>query len=206
MKRLLEGDGSEVERGLLDALRLERPSPELEERMRAAIGLAAMPAPAPEPSTPTTAAVPAVKTAGWGAIAAGAAVIAGLAGGVLFLLQGGTEAEGSRLQAPPPALRATPAKTPEVSTPKPEATPAIPAEELEPVPAPAKLRPQQAPVAPPSASLREEIRLIDSARMAVKKHDRARALGILDQYTRRFPDGAFTEEARVLRAEAVKHR
>ena len=59
-------------------------------------------------------------------------------------------------------------------------------------------------VAPTSASLREEIRLIDSARIAVKKNESARALSILDQYARRFPAGTFREEARVLRAEARK--
>jgi hypothetical protein len=64
--------------------------------------------------------------------------------------------------------------------------------------------PQKATSGPTSASLREEIRLIDSARVAVKKNESARAIGILDQYARRFPGGTFQEEARVLRAEALK--
>jgi hypothetical protein len=65
-------------------------------------------------------------------------------------------------------------------------------------------------VSPPStanaASLREEIRLIDSARIAVKKNESARAVSILDQYARRFPNGTFREEARVLRTEALRKR
>ena len=47
MKRLVESDASDFERGLLDALKFERPSAELEQRMRAAIGLGPVPAPAP---------------------------------------------------------------------------------------------------------------------------------------------------------------
>jgi hypothetical protein len=57
---------------------------------------------------------------------------------------------------------------------------------------------------PASQSLREEIRLIDSARVAVKKNEGARAVGILEQYARRFPHGTFREEAKLLRAEALK--
>jgi cell division septation protein DedD len=206
MKRLLEGDGSEVERGLLDALRVERPSPELEQRMRAAIGLAPISTigtVAPEPSAPTAAAVPATKTVGWGAIAAGSAAVAALVGGVLFLSDAGSPSD-----APAPQAHPVPVTAARPVDPEPSPTPAVPAESLaaEPVlePAPAKPRPQH--VAPTSASLREEIRLIDSARVAVKKNEGTRALGILDQYARRFPSGTFREEARVLRAEALKSR
>jgi hypothetical protein len=40
----------------------------------------------------------------------------------------------------------------------------------------------------------------------VKKNESARAVALLDQYARRFPDGAFKTEARVLRTEAQKNR
>jgi hypothetical protein len=201
MKRLLEGDGSELERGLLDALRLERPSPELEQRMRAAIGLGPIGATAvPETSTPTAAALPAGKTVGWGAIVGGAVAAAVVAGSVLLLTQ-----SGSSGGAPPPAVAPAPAK---VAPPaEPRVSPSTPADlhvdELPQEQAVPKVR-SQINVAPASASLKEEIRLIDSARVAVKKNESARALGILDQYARRFPDGSFKEEARVLRAEARK--
>jgi hypothetical protein len=42
--------------------------------------------------------------------------------------------------------------------------------------------------------------------VAVKNNDGPRALGILEQYARRFPEGSFKQEARVLRAEALKTR
>ena len=76
MKRLLEGEATEVEHDLLDALRLERPSAELEARMRAAIGLAPIAA-VPEPVPSAAPAAPAGKALGtWGVIAAGSVVAA----------------------------------------------------------------------------------------------------------------------------------
>ncbi|HVR19885.1 MAG TPA: hypothetical protein VMS65_09315 [Polyangiaceae bacterium] len=208
MKRLLEGDGSGVERGLLDALRFERPSPELEQRMRAAIGLAPISmvgTVAPEPSAPTAAAVPATKTVGWGSIAAaGSVAVAALVGGVLYLTHAGANDGPVPLPPPAPLTVAPPSEPKAPLSPAPAAD--LQTEDLPVEQAPAKARPQPAHVAPTSASLREEIRLIDSARFAVKKQDSARALGILDQYARRFPNGAFAQEARVLRAEAQKSR
>ena len=212
MKRLVESDASEFERGLLDALKFERPSPELEQRMRDAIGLG--PVPAPAPAIPLPSAAPAAKTLGiWGVIAAGSVVAALVVGGGSMM---------SSDEAPVEAPGEVPAKVVAPSEPDGQIrtnqfdqdgpTP-TPLSELAPevAPAPAAERPnttsrspQKATSGQTSASLREEIRLIDSARLAVKKNESARAIGILDQYSRRFPGGAFQEEARVLRAEALK--
>ena len=197
MRRLLDGDGSELEQNLLGALKLERPSPELEQRMRSALGLgpALVTAPPPPPVTPV------VKSVGaWSAAAAGSVVAAVIVGGVL-LGRGGTSV------APPSAA---PANVVVPSEPAP--TPAVAPEAKAPEALPAK--PRSHPVAPSapngkvatSASLREEIRLIDSARVLVKNNEGSRALAILDQYARRFPNGTFQEEARLLRAEAQKQR
>ena len=94
---------------------------------------------------------------------------------------------------------------PEGPTPTPlsELAPEAPAQPVE-RPNTTARAPQKPAAGSTNASLREEIRLIDSARVAVKKNEGARAIGILDQYARRFPGGAFQEEARVLRAEALK--
>jgi hypothetical protein len=203
MRRLLEGDGSEVERGLLDALRLERPSADLEARMRAAIGLA--PVAAPEPAPPASATAPAAKGLGtWGAIGIGSVVAALLVGGGTML--GSSEPSVDAPAPNPPAAVAPPAE--------PAPTPAVAPEPRAPEPAAEQTnvepRPQRTHTSPPAAanaaSLREEIRLIDSARIAVKKEQGAAAVSILDQYARRFPNGTFREEARVLRAEALKKR
>jgi len=200
MNRLLEGDGTEVEQDLLDALRLERPSPELEQRMRAAIGL--LPIAASVAPPPVTPAAPAAKTLGtWGALAAGSVVVAAFVGGGAWL--GSDEAS---VEAPPepPARIVTPSEPAE-----PAPTPAVAPETKAPDQAvgPTPMKPRAQPShAVSSASLREEIRLIDSARVAVKAKEGARAVQILDGYARRFPSGTFKEEARLLRAEALKQR
>jgi hypothetical protein len=204
MKRLLEGEGSELERGLLDSLRQERPSPELEQRMRAALGLGPALVAAPEPSAPMAAAAPVGKSVGWSSIAAGSVAVALVVAGGLWLSRGSAPAELPATRPAPAPVRAAPPSEPQTTAPAPIDEAALRAEETSVEHAPAKSRPQHA--APSSASLREEIRLIDSARVAVKKNESARALGILDQYARRFPDGTFTEEARVLRSEAQKSR
>lgn len=207
MKRLLEGEGSEFEQNLLGALRLERPSPELEQRMRAAIGLGAIPPSAPTAAPPPVAA-PAAKTFGtWGALAAGSIVAAVIVSGGALL---GREEAPPVDEAPPPsAVEHAPPSQP--SGPEPISASDLPTESEAPAvidPSTSKGRPRgnANSAAPSSASLREEIRLIDAARLAVKNDDAARAIGILDQYARRFPDGTFKQEARVLRSEALKKR
>jgi hypothetical protein len=172
--------------------------------MRAAIGLDPMPAsvvPQPVP----TAAAPAGKALGtWGAIGIGSVVAALLVGGGTMLASDEQSVELSAPKpptevAPPTQPAPTPAVTPEPRAPEPAA------EQTNTLP-----RAQRTHVSPPStanaASLREEIRLIDSARIAVKKNESARAVSILDQYARRFPNGTFREEARVLRTEALRKR
>src|SRR5262245_8073346 len=156
MKRLLEGDGTELEQDLLGALRHERPSPELEQRMRAAIGLAPFVASVPPPPV-----APAAKPfATWGAVAAGSVVAAALVTGGVLLSRGGSGVDSR--PAAPPANVAVPSEPPE-----PAPTPAVTPEPKAPEAAPVTPIPQH--VAPPggkasqSASLREEIRLIDSA-------------------------------------------
>ena len=51
--------------------------------------------------------------------------------------------------------------------------------------------------------LREEIRLLDLARNAVKSHQSEEALVSLNAYATRFSDGAFKQEASVLRMQAL---
>jgi hypothetical protein len=51
--------------------------------------------------------------------------------------------------------------------------------------------------------LSEEIRLVDSARSAVRNARAGEALSRLDQYGRRFPNGRFSLEASALRIEAL---
>lgn len=57
-----------------------------------------------------------------------------------------------------------------------------------------------------NADLREEIRLLDSARVAIKAHQADSALEVLDAYSARFGAGAFKQEASMLRIQAVMLR
>lgn len=54
--------------------------------------------------------------------------------------------------------------------------------------------------------LREEIRLLDLARNAIQAHQPEQALASLDTYTARFDSGAFKQEASVLRIQALAQR
>jgi TolA-binding protein len=67
-------------------------------------------------------------------------------------------------------------------------------------PAPARPR----PVASVAPDLREEIRLLDQARAAVRAGEGSQALSLLSKYARRYPRGQFRQEAQVLRVEALK--
>jgi TolA-binding protein len=57
-----------------------------------------------------------------------------------------------------------------------------------------------------AASLALELTLLDAARGALDGGDPARALALLDQYTREFPLGRLAPEARVMRIEATARR
>jgi outer membrane protein assembly factor BamD (BamD/ComL family) len=52
--------------------------------------------------------------------------------------------------------------------------------------------------------LREEIRLLDQARAAVRAGTFEQGLKLLERYDRRFPRGQFRQEAQVLRVEALE--
>jgi TolA-binding protein len=51
--------------------------------------------------------------------------------------------------------------------------------------------------------LREEIRLLDEARIALRSKDPGRALSTVNRYLAQFPRGSFRQEASVLRIEAL---
>lgn len=55
----------------------------------------------------------------------------------------------------------------------------------------------------PRASIRSQIKLIDRARAAVGASQSQRALALVREYSAQYPGGAFTEEASLLRIEAL---
>lgn len=177
-KRLLSGDATEFERNLLDAVLRERPSPELQEGMRRALGL----------SEATTAAFAAKSSLlSWGK----ASVLATLAAGGLAVGTLTLEHEETRppLVAPPKVeVSASLAVEP---PPVAEAVPEV------------EKRPARGASQSGASELREEIRMLDQARAAIRSGAPKRALGLLASYDERFPKGAFRQEASVLRVEAL---
>jgi len=196
VKRLLDEGGSVFERDLLGALREERPSPELLARMQHGLGIASGAAAAGAGATAATFA--------WAKLALAGLAAVGLAVGASVAL---------RQQAPPDALAVAPTLKPvpvrvEASKAVPGPVPvavsdlAVADEESaeKEVAAPVRAR----PAASVTVDLRDEIRLLDQARAAVRAGNGSEALALLGKYNRRYPRGQFRQEAQVLRVEALE--
>jgi hypothetical protein len=182
-RRLLEGDGTAFERELLGAIAAERPTRDLHRKMRLGIGLVGV------------GAIAKAASANWNQLALAGVVVVGL-------VTGGAVVARRQANAPTPvAAVAAPVAV------VPKATP------VEPIPAPApavgeaaepvRRTPSEIRTVAPVADIREEIRLLDQARSAVRSGASARALRLLAKYEQRFPRGQFRQEVQVLRMEAL---
>jgi TolA-binding protein len=184
MKRLLDDGGTEFESSLLSALRDEKPSPELVARMQQGLGL----------SSAATGTATAASSVGWLKVTLVGLAAVGLAGVAIIAFKSANEPV-----AVLPSVKPVPVKVeaPAAQEPKPVSVAELAVAEE---PAPSKPRPA-ASVAP---DLREEIRLLDQARSAVRAGDGGQALALLAKYARRYPRGQFRQEAQVLRVEALE--
>jgi TolA-binding protein len=184
-KRFLEGDGTAFERALLGAIAAERPSRDLHRKMRVGVGLVGV------------GAVAKLASANWNQIAMAGLVVAGLVTGGAIV----AKREAAKEPAVQPAVVAAPAHV----APKPAPMEPIPAALPEEAPkaAPAERVRHETRVAPVS-DIREEIRLLDQARAAVKSGAHGRALRTLAKYDQKFPRGQFRQEVQVLKMEALK--
>lgn len=182
-ERLLRGGGSDFERELLDSLRGEEPPRALTRRMRQGLVVAGF--------------LTSAKTGVASFIAVAGLVTMSAGGGWLVLRH---RAAPATAPATPAATTNTPARAP-----APPLAPGVPSAEpsrAEAAPLPrSSARPAPAPSA--SGDLREEIALLDRARSAVRAGDGSGALAVLSDYQRRFPRGTFSQEATVLRVEAL---
>lgn len=192
-KRLLSHGATDFERQLLRAVVSERPSALLRSRMQRGLGLVGPLAWASNVKAMFGTTASKVT----GGIAVGLVVAGGFA--AVQLMPDSTAAPTS---AAPVELSPLPA--PEASPPLP-----VPAEPAPPVAVEASAaRPAPALEATAPAAdgddgrLREEIALIDAARAALQRGDRARARASLSTYRERFPDGILSREANVLRRRA----
>ena len=173
---------------------------------------------------------PAARARAIAAIAAPAAIAAGAAtakaaagfGARLALLAkwagiavvGGAVVAGASYAVHAARTSPAPAPAPQVAVVAPPTAPTIvaPVAPASPRPqrvAPARPRPHAAvrPLAEPAApsSLAEETAMIDGARAALHGGDASGALGALDDYRARFPAGALTGSATIVRIEALVH-
>jgi hypothetical protein len=186
-KRMLAADATGLERLLLQAVAGERPSADQRLRMRAALGL---------PVFGLAAAGIKAAVAAWGPAALIAVVAAVAAGGASSREPERMADQASAGIAVVRPAEPVPAKAPVAALPDLEASEAAASEPAKAVALPK--RPSSV-----ASDLREEIRLLDQARAALRESAPARALERIGQYSRRFPHGQFRQEATVLRIEAL---
>jgi hypothetical protein len=187
LERLLNEGATDFERQLLSSVQAERPSPQLELRMRQALGLPGVATPPATSPTPSLA-----FKLGMGALAAGGLLALGL---FLHARPGVSDTQTSRPVARTPQLEAAPGasasplaeRVPRAvvnglpsSTPAPPTTPALAG-------------------ASDGATLREEIALLDVVRDAAASGDERGALEALERFDRRFPHAVLRHEADILR-------
>lgn len=187
LKPLLRDDASAFERQLLNAVRGERPSPQLQSRMRGTLGLTG-------PVAWLGAARAALSTVA-GKSAVGLAVVGLVAGTLLATgVVGGGGSEPAASSAPLAAELAPAPAAPERAAPETAAAEAPPST--------VTAEPAAGAEDPGDRQLREEISLLDGARTALQRGSRAAALRELDRYRERFPSGILSREAAQLRQQA----
>jgi hypothetical protein len=184
--RLLRADATRLERSLLEAVKSECPSPDQSLRMRMALGL---------PVTGLAATGIKAAAAAWGQ----ATLLAVVAAAVV----GTTSSSAPRLDGAGPSVVRPHGQAPVRAAEPAPVTSATDFGALEPAPDPPKPAAPASSRASAPSDVREEIRLLDQARDALKSEQPAQALERLAVYTARFPRGAFRQEAMVLRIEAL---
>jgi hypothetical protein len=189
-ERLLDAGASPFERYLLDAAANEKPPLELVSGMQAGLGLGVKTgAIASAVGGSGVASYVAVAVVGFGAVLAG-----------YMALQSPAKSQSMPASKPAPTVVAAPVAAPVEAAPAAEAPAAAKPEEAAPVPK------KVSTVSKSSAGdeLRQELKLLDEARAALKSGAPARARSLLEQHARRFSNGSFRQEADVLRVETLE--
>lgn len=195
MNRLVvDPRSSRLELEILASWRRESPDPAGKERMLAALGLG-LAAPIATTAAAGSLAPKAISTIGW--MVWGKWIAIGVAG---LAVAGGVAHSWS---APPSAIIANAPVTTTVAAPAAQPAPEAPIVDTATIVAPAPVR-ASAPVS--SASLTEQVAAIDHARAALESGDATGAIAQVDAYEARYSDGAFRQEADLLRIEALDKR
>lgn len=213
-ERLLADGATDFERKLLEAVKDERPSAELLQRMEQALGMPSngvIPAPSP---TAAPVPPPAGAVLGHGIQAVALKVLLGLivAGGLSYAVASRTSHEGEPSSGAPSAQpRGRPLAAPghpaatrapeEAGSVAPEAKTGATRGE-----AGAEQLPDGAREPATADSLRMEIELLDAVRAASSRGQSRLAEDALERYDARFPQGVLHREADMLRRASVKPR
>lgn len=218
-ERLSEGGASPFEAELLRSWHVEQPSARVRQRVLAmgAGGAAVVAA-----STGAQAAGAVGSKLGAGLVAKwfGAGIVAGLATSVVSVSVLGPPAP------PPPARAQVQAAAPVANRPSVAAPgPLAPGVDTSASPAPAPLAPpsgvatrrevaspvsaaapEEAPRPTPLGALAPQVALLDRARNALRSGDTTRALGLVAEYQRTYPNGVLSQEAEVLGIDILERQ
>jgi hypothetical protein len=195
-ERLKLSNATKLERRMLEAAGAERPSLELTNRMRQAVGLSA--------SGVGATALAATKGTGLAWISAGivAAAIVGGAVGVWSSSRHAGATAVARPAAPVQCAVSSPASSPEPTTLASSAGTPLGARHAHVSQHRGRVA-VAAPAEPARADLRGEIALVDEARTALRDQLPKRALALLRRYSTTYPEGTFGPEVEALRVEAL---
>ncbi len=199
---LLDPEISGFERELLGSWAEEQPNAVARDRAMglatiaagAALGAAAIGAKAGGSIAPKAAATSVAAIVKW--LAIGVVVVGGTTSGVAYVARDReTDRETPTATAIPTATATATATATTTPTPAKTATDDMPSVTPSSLPSPA--RPTRAD------TLADQIAAMDAIRSALASGSGGRALRLVDDYERRFPRGAFVEEAEALRVEAI---
>lgn len=225
-KRLLNGEGLDSELRLLRAWEEQGPSPASMRRAAAALGIASLVTHATATAVASTAVATsgtaagtaATHASGWlsgawlsnawlkGTLLGGLALVTGSVV-VIIARQAPTQDHSAARQIALPTLAASdrtrqvdPSVNGDLVPNAPAAIEATPKDNAPSVPS----RPREvAASAPASDMLTRELQALDVARLAIRGGNPARGLALLSEYTAAFPRGVLTQEAVLLRIEAL---
>jgi TolA-binding protein len=197
-QRFLEGDGTELERQLLAAGRAERPALGGKRHAARALAVATSAGFFSKVAWASTRFLKIGLGTG-GKLAAGALV----SGSVAVAGWQALPTEPAPLSSVASTVRTA---TKSVNVPAPEVAPeaeqpSVAAEDL--TLEPSSPEPDKSRSADPIDNIAAQLKLLDSARSALKAGSPGRAIALLDQYARTYPRGKLTQEATLLRVEAL---
>lgn len=204
VRLLASADATDLERELLGAWSDERPSAAARDKTLAVLGLAGGAAAAAAGTTVAAAGssiAPKAVAAGWLAMAKWVVigVIAASATAVGIGIVARERGEQRTLDAPP----VTNAPLHVVVAPPPSSTVVAPSDTAIELPDTTRLHAQNKIAQPASSSITQQVAALDHARAALDSGDAARAKHLADAYEAEYPSGAFTQEADVVRVDAL---